>query len=165
MAPVMSRLKPITQTIKTKTGQIEHTFEVDGTAIICLTTHPANIVAADLKASHLRLAIHVERKEIADLLLQLENDNTTVIVNMDEKKTAKHLSRMEMELHRIQLSLKTILKEADFAKERDALAHKQVMSVHSASMFWPIVQVCVLIMTGFTQASHIVHFFKTRRII
>ena len=164
-APVLSRLRPISQSLKFKTGQIEHTFEVDGTATICFTTDKQAHHVKTATIRQVRLAIHVERKEIADLLLQLENDNTTAISNLDSKQTQHHLSRMQVELQRIQISLKTILNEADVAKERDAMAHKQVMSVHSASMFWPIVQSCVLIMTGFTQASHIVHFFQTRRII
>jgi emp24/gp25L/p24 family/GOLD len=153
---------------------IEHTFEVDGTATICITTDKTAHHVKTATIRQLRFAIHVERKEIADLLIKLNNsnnnnnnDNTTAAgaTSLDPQKTQHHLSRMELELQRIQLSLKTILREADLAKERDAIQHKQVMSVHAASMFWPMVQSCVLIMTGVTQASHIVHFFQTRRII
>lgn len=72
---------------------------------------------------------------------------------------------MEMEMKRIQTAIKGILRQADFAKERDAVFHQQTAAMHSATIFWPIVQSCVLIMTGFTQASHIVRFFKSRRII
>ena len=76
-----------------------------------------------------------------------------------------HLSHMELEMKRIQIGMKRILAEADFAKDRDSAFHKQTQDMHAATIFWPIVQMCVLLMTGFTQASHIVRFFQSRRII
>jgi len=70
-----------------------------------------------------------------------------------------------MEMKLITNGMKTILSEADFSKEREAVFHQNTESMHAASIFWPIVQTCVLIMTGFTQARHIVTFFQQRRII
>jgi hypothetical protein len=80
-------------------------------------------------------------------------------------KVASHLSTMVTELQRISHSMKSILSEADFAKERDSIFHRQTQAMDQATIFWPIVQVCVLLMTGFAQASHIVRFFKSRRIL
>jgi hypothetical protein len=76
-----------------------------------------------------------------------------------------HLSYMEREMDRIDRTMKTITRQADFAKDKDAAMHQQFLQMHSTTMYWPIVQLCVLLVTGYTQASHIVHFFKTRRII
>jgi hypothetical protein len=76
-----------------------------------------------------------------------------------------HLSYMEREMDRIDRTMKTITRQADFAKDKDASMHQQFLQMHSTTMYWPIVQLCVLLVTGYTQASHIVHFFKTRRII
>ena len=58
-----------------------------------------------------------------------------------------------------------MVKQAEFAKEREQVFQEQHEHMHEAAMWWPVVQVCVLIMTGFTQASHITRFFKSRRII
>ena len=76
-----------------------------------------------------------------------------------------HLSFMEAEMTRIERSMHHILSEANFAKERDSIFHKQSNDMHAATLFWPIMHVGVLLVTGFTQASHIVRFFKSRRII
>jgi hypothetical protein len=78
---------------------------------------------------------------------------------------ASHLSSMMMELQRVSHSIRSVLSEADFAKERDSIFHRQTQAMDQATIFWPIVQVCVLLMTGFAQASHIVRFFKSRRIL
>jgi emp24/gp25L/p24 family/GOLD len=76
-----------------------------------------------------------------------------------------HLSHFELEMQRIESGMRHILAEAEFAKAKDALFHKQTVNMHLATTYWPMVQVLVLLMTGFTQASHIVRFFKSRRII
>jgi hypothetical protein len=39
------------------------------------------------------------------------------------------------------------------------------LAMHSSMSIWPMVQAFVLIVTGIAQASHIVNFFKSRRII
>ena len=59
----------------------------------------------------------------------------------------------------------TGLSEADFAKERDSVYHTKTDAMNKATTFWPIMHVCILLATGFTQANHIVQFFKKRRII
>jgi hypothetical protein len=72
---------------------------------------------------------------------------------------------METELKRLQMGMRTVLSEADYAKDRDSVYHQEARVLDEATIFWPVVQVCVLIMTGVAQVAHIVNFFKTRRII
>lgn len=76
-----------------------------------------------------------------------------------------HWSFMETQLDRIEHEMHTIIKEADFFRERDALYHQQTDDLHKATLFWPILHCCILAVTGFTQANHIISFFKKRRII
>lgn len=76
-----------------------------------------------------------------------------------------HLSYIEQEMSRIESGMQTIQRQADYAKNRDTDMHRQFAAMHSTTFYWPVVQVVVLLVTGFTQASHIVHFFKTRRIL
>jgi hypothetical protein len=90
--------------------------------------------------------------------------------NYDEEEEATggadyHLGHLEKELFRIQNMMYFILREANFAQQRDTIFHQQTDAMHSATIFWPILQVCILLATGFTQANHIVHFFKKRRLI
>jgi hypothetical protein len=146
-APILNRLKPTNLQLEQREGSIEHAFEVDGRASICFKS---------TSASHehpQRFGIRVQ-KTSSDALKK------AVATDLDG-----HLSHMEVELKRISSGMRAILREADFSKERDAIFHQQTLSMHSATIFWPIVKVCVLIMTGFTQASHIVRFFQSRRII
>lgn len=156
MSPVKSRLKPTSKTITEAKGFVIHRFEVDGIAMICIRSSTASEKLPQ------RFGIRVDTSEQDPrILLPSTNDG-------EEAKGAdvdKHLSHMEMELQRITLAMNHVLREADFNKDQDGLFHKQTIAMHSATTFWPIVQVCILLITGFTQANHIVRFFKSRRIV
>ncbi|GKY95803.1 transmembrane emp24 domain-containing protein 4 [Mayamaea pseudoterrestris] len=148
-APILNRLKPTHSLLDATEGSVEHSFEVDGKASVCIKAGGAT------REKPMRFGLGVETKR-RNAIAKLAETTSDV---------DKHLSHMEIELQRIGDEMKTILKEADFSKERDAIFHQQTQSMHSAAIFWPIVKVCVLLMTGFTQASHIVRFFQSRRII
>lgn len=155
-APVRSHFHPTNHIIEEKSGRVKHTFEVDGEANICFVAPTMRKKPGHNKDQYFIFHYHVH---VADGLDGDDEEGGT------QTDIDSHLTHMEKEMQRIQRGMHGILREADFAQEREALFHKQTESMHSATMFWPIVQVCVLLMTGFTQATHIVQFFKRRRII
>jgi len=152
-APVKNRLRPTSQLIQEKEGSVKHKFEVDGEATICIRASTAS------GKNPIRFGLQITKADTGDLPYKSKRSQDS------KDAVSSNLSRMEVEMRRIQAGMKTILAEADFSKDRDALFHKQTLGMHSATMFWPIVRVLVLLMTGFTQASHIVSFFQSRRII
>ena len=178
-APIRDRLKKTQEQIQhSTTGTIRHTMEVDGMASLCIA---APILSKQQLQRHARRAggggageplyrfgIRVMTEEEEPKGGDDDTSQEQLQQGAEPEATTKinvHLSNMETEMQRILVSLKTVLREADFAKDRDAAMHKQFLQMHSTTFYWPIVQVCVLLVTGFTQASHIVQFFKTRRII
>ena len=140
---------PTNKELDSLSGSLIHKVVEDGEVTICIRASAAGL------EHPMRFGLRVEE---ADDEEGKKEDETGLGVDY-------HLSFMEKELNRIEGAMHHILAEADFAKERDSIFHKQTNDMHSASLFWPIVQVCVLLITGFTQASHIVRFFKSRRII
>jgi len=125
------------------------TFAVpsDGEVEICIRASTASSKAP------LRFGLQVEQVAIMD---DDANWNDGV---------SRHWSQLEEELRLSMRTMKAIQAEADYSKDRDAHFHKQALDMYAASMYWPIVHVCVLLLTGFTQATHIVRFFKARRIV
>ena len=158
LAPIRNRLKPLSHSINKKEGTLFHTMEVAGIATICIRVQTSASNRPSL-AFGLRIVSSDEQPEI-QRLAEIEKAKGAPKTNVDA-----HLSHMELELQRISRAMEVVLKEANQNRDRDDKFHQQALAMHSASTFWPIVQVCVLLMTGFTQTTHIVRFFKSRRII
>lgn len=76
-----------------------------------------------------------------------------------------HLSFIEDQLFHYEKKMHVMLRTADLVREHDAIYHKKADAMYQATIFWPIVHVGILLLTGFTQAQHIVSFFQKRRII
>ena len=155
-APIRDRLKPLVHTITNNEGTVYHKMEVHGTAKVCIRATDSDKGNNFSMVFGLRLTTSDEEPE---LFRQLDKDSPPT-TDLDG-----HLSHVEMELKRITMAMEVVLKEATHNQEQDTKFHKQTLAMHSAITFWPMLQVCVLLMTGFTQTSHIIHFFKSRRII
>jgi hypothetical protein len=155
--PDLKKLKkqipPTNKELDAVEGSIEHVMRDDGEVNICIRASFAG------GQNPMRFGLRVEEEEE-------EKERELVAAQTDPSLGADHhLSFMEDELNRIELSMHGILREADFAKERDSLFHKQFNRMHSATFYWPIIHACIIVVAGFTQANHIVRFFKSRRII
>lgn len=142
--------KPASFEIKQKEGTFVYHVQQDSTVNICIRASAAS------KRKPMRFGFLLEEigdRELAESKIpQLETVDT-------------HLSFMEKEFVRIESQMHAMIKEANFARERDSIYHSKTDAMHKATMFWPIVHVGILLITGFTQANHIVQFFKKRRII
>jgi len=76
-----------------------------------------------------------------------------------------HLSDMERILGKMIKDASLLLKNADMIKNEESEFHKQSLEMNAASRWWPMLHVLVLLATGFTQANHVIKFFKSRHII
>lgn len=136
-----------TEEIFENNGHVSFNVPVDGEVEICIRASTAN------SKQPMRFGLNVEQEAIMDDD-SIWNDGVS-----------KEWTRIEEEIRLSMKTMRAIQAEADYSKDRDAAFHKQVLDMYAASMYWPIVHVCVLLLTGFTQATHIVRFFKSRRIV
>jgi hypothetical protein len=141
-------MKPTSKEIKSLVGNFVHKVYDDLNVEIC--------VRASMAGSDNPMRFYLRVEEVDD----------------DEEEDAEkpagvehHWTFLETQMDRIDHELHTIIAQADFFKERDAIYHQQTDELHKATLFWPILHVGILLVTGFTQANHIVRFFQTRRII
>ena len=77
----------------------------------------------------------------------------------------KHFSDMERVLMNMISETNVLLKNADMIKDEEAAFHKKSLEMNSASRWWPMLHVIVLLVTGFTQANNVIRFFKSAHII
>lgn len=146
-----AKTKPVSHPLKERHGYFVHRVREDADVSFCIRSTTAG------RKNQQRYAIRVE--EMGDEE-EAELPENPPAVNVDT-----HLSFMEQQFARIESQMHALLREADFARERDAIYHSKTDAMNKATIFWPIVHVSILLITGFTQANHIVQFFKTRRII
>ena len=62
-------------------------------------------------------------------------------------------------------SLAQILDEADYMKEREVEFHDMELTMERNAQWWPILQICILLLTGFFQVKHLKRFFQQQKIL
>lgn len=75
-----------------------------------------------------------------------------------ERQAQEHMSAISVELLQLDKKVDMILSNADYAKELGF--YEQAVQMNKASKYWPMIHIAVLLVTGFTQANHIIRFFK-----
>lgn len=157
-------------------GRIEFmTDDGGGTVEICIQSILAS--AKKPKRFHLRVDMKASDQEYDDGLSNDDNDIENVsnqtrrtATSMKDPEHLEHpeittkMSRLERDLKTLQNRVKACLNNADYNKDQEALFHEQSISMNRATMYWPIIQLAVLIVTGFTQANHIVRYLKAHHI-
>jgi hypothetical protein len=143
------RLQPVSQEIKDTKGSFVHRIHQDATADVC--------IRASTASGSNPMRFHVRVEEVGD------SDPDELEKN--GFGADQHWSFLETQMNRIEHEMQVIIAEADFFKERDAIYHQETDDMHKATTFWPILHIGILLITGFTQANHIVRFFQSRRII
>lgn len=86
-------------------------------------------------------------------------------IEKGQKEAKRHLSEMEHILMTMTRETKVLMKNADSIQADEAIFHKKSVEMNAASRWWPMMHVVVLLVTGFTQANHVIKFFKGMHII
>jgi hypothetical protein len=147
---------PKSTELKEATGSISHKVIQDSEVNICIRASMAG------SKSPMRFGLRVE-----ELSEEEFNEEAAAAAELSggEADVDKHLSRMEYQLGHLENLMHAMIKNADMAKDVDAVNHRHTDAMYKATTFWPFVHVGILLVTGFTQVNHIVGFFKSRRII
>jgi hypothetical protein len=143
----MKNTSPVSHELLQPVGFYGHKLAEDSQINVCIRASLAG------SKSPMRFGLRIEEMGDEEAL----QDPSVTVDN--------HLGFIEHQLERIESQMHAVLSEADFSKDRDAIYHSKTDAMHKATLFWPIVHVGILLVTGFTQANHIVHFFKKRRLI
>ena len=124
------------------------TGSMDGTVDICVQCLSAS------PTSPARLQLNITQ--------QVTEQNETI--THDISIAQAHLPRIQADLHGLDRKVQSIIANSDYAKDQEIQFHTISLRMNSASKYWPIIHVTVLFLAGFTQANHIVRFFKERHI-
>jgi hypothetical protein len=140
-------------------GQIQFlTGEEDGTVEICVQSILASIKNPSRLSIKVSMAVVGGKEEEEGQTTAKKSDG------LDTSEISSKMSRLERDLQTLQNRVKACLNNADFNKDQEAAFHEQSVSMNRAATYWPMIQLMVLLVTGFTQANHIVRYLKTHHI-
>ena len=131
-----------------KEGSFMYTTNEDGTLQICTQS----IMASRLNPRRIHLNLSTVTEKIT-------------YIAPDQSEVESHLSTLETRLSQFADEMESILDYADYSKSKEVEFHKQSLEMNAAATWWPLIQIVVLIFTGFSQANYMVQFFKRRHLI
>lgn len=77
----------------------------------------------------------------------------------------QNFDKINMEVHKLNDHMTMILNEADYQKHKEIHYHKQTEQMNSAALWWPMVQIGILVLVGVFQVSHLKNFFKNTKLV
>jgi len=73
-----------------------------------------------------------------------------------------HMDRLQVEVVKLNDELAEILNEADYMKEKEVRFHRKAERVNLASIWWPILQIAILMLTAVFQVQSLKSYFQTK---
>lgn len=151
----------LTKKVSDMEGKIEYSTE--GTGVIHICTQVEEIPGRKYPRPTL-LGLRVVEKADFDQIVGLAQEKSKENAKGQEA-ARKHFTEMERVLMNMIKETNILLKNADDIKSQESKFHKKSLDMNSASRWWPMLHVLVLLATGFTQANHMIKFFKSMHII
>ena len=72
---------------------------------------------------------------------------------------------VNLDLRRLNDMLDMTLNEADYQKHKEVDYHSETESMNVATLWWPMLQIGILVITGICQVQHLKGFFKNNKLI
>ncbi|KAL3806083.1 hypothetical protein ACHAXA_006217 [Cyclostephanos tholiformis] len=150
--------------LNAKKGNVEYITKQDGQVSICVQSLTASAI------NPTPISLRVTESAAGEESVGPGKEATSDVapgqqLDSESQRNAKvHFSQMEKTLSSLISKTDMILKQADYAKELEVEFHEQSIAMNKASQWWPILQLSVLLITGFTQANHMIQFFRKHHI-
>lgn len=127
-----------------KVGHIDYIAEIDGIYTYCLQQSSPQRTVSRIK---LFLSYGFDDYHYHNLLKQHNFDTVNLYV------------------HKLNDLLTMTLNEADYMKHKEVQYHQETEKMNTASLWWPVLQIGILVVTGIYQVRHLKNFFKSNKLI
>lgn len=81
------------------------------------------------------------------------------------KKDAKRLDLVNMNVRVLNDMIELALIEADYQKDKEVEHHDATVDMNQSMVWWPVIQIGVLVILAFFQVQHLQFFFKSTKLI
>ena len=149
----------IREELTERKGVIEFfTGDVDGLVDICVQSLSAT------QFSPVRFSLNVTIAQADEQKTERKMEDLQASDVLDTNMVKAQMTRLDRDMQTLNTRIQSLLSNADFNKDQEMAFHDQSIAMNRAATYWPMIQVVVLLVTGFTQANHIVRFMKGHHI-
>eukprot|EP00981_Chlorochromonas_danica_P008797 scaffold2312_cov165-Ochromonas_danica.AAC.37 len=141
-----AELQIIHKSLSESTGHIDFTADNDGVYSYCLSTADRIKEVAPVKFS-VTLTYGFDSEHYKKLIQSHNFDAVNLLV------------------HKLNDVLTLTLNEADYQKHKEVDYHKDTEKMNMGALWWPVVQITILILAGIYQVHHLKNFFKSNKFI
>ena len=146
----------IRQQIETKQGTFDFvTSASEGLLDVCIQVYSAT------RQHPARVALQVITKRAVPAVAPSDESSP---FKTDVDRLNAHSSLITEDMKRMELRLKEIGSNANYAKEREKEFHGKSVDLNKAVKYWPVFRVLVLVLSAYIQVNHVVTYMKSRRI-
>ncbi|KAM9982748.1 hypothetical protein ACTFIZ_007276 [Dictyostelium cf. discoideum] len=129
-------------------GRFAFSTQVGGEHKICFSTNTSKWFGPSVKT---RLHLEIEGGAGAN--------------DYEEIAKVEHLTGIEISLRRLNDRVNQIRKEQSYQKGREIVFRNTSESTNARVMWWSIIQLVVLVLTGVWQMKHLKSFFKAKKLV
>lgn len=80
----------------------------------------------------------------------------------DARAVENKMDKLEIEVTKLKDELAEILSEADYMKEKEVKFHTKAERINLAAIWWPIIQLAILIFTALISVRNLKNFFSAK---
>lgn len=132
------------QEVTSELAHIDYTTDNDGYYCVCLKSLEKN-----------------KRASRVHLFMNYGYDSDYYRILAEEQ----HFDDINLDVHILNDQMNLILREADYQKHKEVDFHTKTEEMDSSSIWWPIIQVTILVVTAILQAHYMKAFFKSNKLI
>eukprot|EP01132_Coremiostelium_polycephalum_P002721 gene2721-3378_t len=136
----------LTQTMG-REGRFSFTTLIGGEYQVCVSTNSSRWFGPSVKSR-----------------LYLEIDSGAGANDYEEIAKTEHLTNIEITLRRLNDRVNQIRKEQSYQRNREVVFRNTSESTNSRVMWWSLLQVVVLVLSGVWQMKHLRSFFKAKKL-
>lgn len=128
------------------TGHVDHTLDNDGNYLVCLRQ-----TSETISKHPTRFKLSIDYGFDDEYYEKLSREQNFDVLNM--------------EVHKLNDLMMMTLNEADYQKHKEVDFHEETERMDTAALWWPMLQIGILVITGVCQVQHLKGFFKRHKLI
>lgn len=143
-------------------GKIDYETDNDGYYYYCLSKADVSKIP-HMHISHNATTIANDEMVVVDFEVMF--GRTMAHEAHALKKDAKHLDLVNMNVRVLNDMIELALIEADYQKDKEIEHHDATVDMNQSMVWWPVIQIGVLILLAVFQVQHLQFFFKSTKLI